>query len=129
MAETSTDRDPIEEVADSFLGSYGAGERPSVEESAPKYPGLAAETRELLPALVKLERNFVAREANAEGCGGDVPRPAARQLGEYLLLREIGRGGMGVVYEAVQQSLGRHVALKVLAGGELSGSSHLERFR
>ena len=71
------------------------------------------------------------RRQGGEGRGlrGGRPSSPARQLGEYLLLREIGRGGMGVVYEAVQQSLGRHVALKVLAGGELSGSSHLERFR
>jgi WD40 repeat protein/serine/threonine protein kinase len=129
MAETSTDRDPIEEMADSFLARFRAGQRPSIEEYAAKYPELADEIRELLPALVKLERNFAPREEGAGEAEQTVPQGPARQLGEYLLLREIGRGGMGVVYEAVQQTLGRHVALKVLAGGELGGAAHLERFR
>jgi WD40 repeat protein/serine/threonine protein kinase len=129
MSEASAERDPIEEMADSFLARYRAGERPSVEEYADKYPELADEIRELLPALVKLERNFAPQGEQDGEAQETLPRPQARQLGEYLLLREIGRGGMGIVYEAVQQSLGRHVALKVLAGGELSGTSHLERFR
>jgi WD40 repeat protein/serine/threonine protein kinase len=129
MGETNTDRDPIEQMADSFLARFRAGERPSVEEYAAKYPDLADEIRELLPALVKLERNFAPREGGGGEITDDSPRGPARQLGDYLLLREIGRGGMGVVYEAVQQTLGRHVALKVLAGGELSGPAHLERFR
>jgi len=50
-------------------------------------------------------------------------------MGDFLVVREIGRGGMGIVYEAVQQSLGRHVALKVLSLPGLLHDSRLERFR
>src|SRR5262249_13535236 len=123
-----TDRDPIDLLADSFLARFRAGERPSIEEYAATYPALADELRELLPALVELERNFLPGHTAAGGPVNSVA-PAPRQLGDYLIVREIGRGGMGVVYEAMQQSLGRHVALKVLPAGDLGGAARLERFR
>src|SRR5262249_5210399 len=132
MSEPTADRDPIEMLADSFLARFRRGERPSVEEYAAQHPELADDIRELLPALVMLEQEKPKAGAAAGPHGGPAAAgsgPAPRQLGDYLILREIGRGGMGVVYEAVQQSLGRHVALKVLPHQGLAGFAQLARFR
>ena len=130
MSDSLANRDPIELLADSFVFRFRHGERPSVEEYAARYPDLADQIHDLLPALVMLEQE----KSVAGGQAGLPPsvsatEPAPRLLGDYLILREIGRGGMGVVYESVQQSLGRHVALKVLPRQLLAGPSQLERFR
>src|SRR6266487_6423155 len=59
----------------------------------------------------------------------DEESATAKPLGDFKLIREIGRGGMGVVYEAVQLSLGRRVAVKVLPFAATLDARHLQRFR
>jgi hypothetical protein len=108
-----------------FVERFRCGERPSLTEYAERYPDLAEEIRELFPALVMME-DLVSVPGQPSV---PAPGPVPEQLGDFRILREIGRGGMGVVYEAMQESLGRHVALKVLPFHGLLGPSHLERFR
>ncbi|HEY2158236.1 MAG TPA: serine/threonine-protein kinase, partial [Isosphaeraceae bacterium] len=130
-SNSDADRDPIDLMAESFIERFRRGERPSIDEYAAKYPDLADEVRELLPALVQLENDLSVGGATGTFDGGSrvaTLKGAPRRLGDYTILREVGRGGMGVVYEAVQQSLGRHVALKVLPWQELGNASQLERF-
>jgi serine/threonine protein kinase/WD40 repeat protein len=126
MTDPQTQRNPVEELAEAFLERYRRGERPALSEYIQQHPELADEIRELFPALVMMEEagplNSGTGRITAEG--GPLER-----LGDYHILREVGRGGMGVVYEAEQESLGRHVALKVLPFEAAADPHRLQRFR
>src|SRR5215831_19253901 len=114
----SPDRDPVEVLAEEFRGRLRRGERPDVEDYARRHPHLAEQIRDLFPALLALEDLKAAAPpdlttAAAPVLPADSGAPAPEQLGDYRIIGDVGRGGVGGVHEADQVSLGRRVALKV----------------
>jgi len=115
-----------------YLALLEAGQKPDRAEFAARYPDIAAALDDCLAGL-----DFVQAVAPGlsepvvpgkdESSGGDFA--ASSPLGDFRILREVGRGGMGVVYEAEQMSLGRRVALKVLPFAATMDSRHLQRFK
>ncbi len=128
MTDPDLRRNPVEILAEEFLERYRRGERPSVTEYVARHPEHSDEIREIFPALLAIEeagpRAAAPRHAPSQADGALPDR-----LGDFRIVGEIGRGGMGVVYEAIQESLGRHVALKVLPLGALADPAGLKRFR
>jgi serine/threonine protein kinase/tetratricopeptide (TPR) repeat protein len=121
--------DRFGQIADEFVAAIRQGQRPSVEEFARRYPEQADEIREMLPALMVMEKARSADDSPAQGrAQGSAATAPLQQLGDYQILREVGRGGMGVVYKAQQLSLGRHVAIKVLSERYPPDSPHAQRF-
>ncbi len=122
MAPQFSDTDErLDQLAEEFAELFRRGERPPIQEYVDRYPKLAAEIRELFTALVEIE--------GAQAAAVPTAAPPLRQIGDYRIVREIGHGGMGVVYEAEQASLGRRVALKVLAEHIGRTANGAERFR
>jgi serine/threonine protein kinase len=131
MSTSHGDRNPVEALAAEFLDRKRRGEHVTLEEYAERHPELADEIRAVFPALLMME-DLGGDSGGRTGSIPTGPGPAAGaasgRLGEFLLLREVGRGGMGVVYEAEQESLGRRVALKVLPAGALADARQVRRF-
>ncbi|HEV3386926.1 MAG TPA: serine/threonine-protein kinase, partial [Gemmata sp.] len=118
--------DPVDELVEEFLACKRRGENPTIEEYASRHPDLAGQILDLFPALVLLEN--VGKDTQPSPQSLPKGKPAFTHLGDYRILREVGRGAMGVVYEAEQQSLDRRVALKVLPPQVLPNAERIRRF-
>jgi serine/threonine protein kinase/WD40 repeat protein len=131
MSTPASDPDLFNVLAYEFAERYRRGERPALNEYTERYPELAEEIRELFPTLVMMERlgSGVAGSESQRTGSTRAEAPIPERLGDFRIVREIGRGGMGIVYEAVQESLGRHVALKVLPVGYQLDPVQLKRFQ
>jgi hypothetical protein len=120
----------LAEVLERYLADLEQGSAPDQQALLAAHPDLAGE---LLPYLESLRLLDGAtrdlrppKKVNGEVSG---QLPGARQVGEYRIVREIGRGGMGIVYEAHQKSLNRQVALKILPFAAVLDQRQIARFR
>lgn len=126
--------DPIirmNQLAENFTARLREGKIPDIEDYAERNPELADKIREVFPTILFLEGmagpvhstwRGIASIHQAEELSPD------QIFGAYRIDREVGRGGMGVVYEAVHIPLGKKVALKVLPIQEVREAEQLERF-
>ena len=121
-------RHAVEQLAEDFASRLRNGETPSLDEYAAAYPDMKEEIEALFPTIAALEGLRRKKERPADG-RASLGAAKLRQLGDFRILREIGRGGMGVVYEAEQESLRRRVAVKVLPKQSLLEEKHLRRFQ
>jgi serine/threonine protein kinase len=127
MISSESDGHPMEALAAEFVERRRRGERPTVDEYAANHPEMAEAIRELFPTIDVLEEVRERQAAPPENRNSLDQRRLTR-LGDFRIVREIGRGGMGIVYEAVQESLRRRVAVKVLARHSRLDETHRRRF-
>ena len=117
------------EILERYLADLERGAAPDRATLLAAHPDLADELRPYLDSLDKLHvATHDLRAMRTLGGKGPV-EPTAKQIGDYKIVREIGRGGMGVVYEAHQVSLNRRVALKILPFAAVLDQRQIARFR
>jgi serine/threonine-protein kinase len=127
----------LDELVAEMTALLEAGQEVDVEALCEESPAHTEQLRLLLPTLQAVVdfRHSSIGTGNSTNDTGErtsetTPIEALRGvLGDFRIVREIGRGGMGIVYEAEQLSLSRRVALKVLPFAAVLETRRLERFR
>ncbi len=124
--QDAIDAESLEAITEDFVARLRRRESPSISDYALRFPQLAAESREVFPAIATLEGfKDVDRLDGPVSLGAAVPD----RIGDFRLIREIGRGGMGIVFEAEQESLQRRVAIKLLPQLSARVPKDVARFR
>jgi eukaryotic-like serine/threonine-protein kinase len=129
VSELSQGDARLAKALERYVNVCETGTPPDRDEFLADYPEIATELAECLDglALVNAAAGDLRQAQRSETliAGEELKLP----LGDFRIVREIGRGGMGIVYEAVQLSLGRRVALKVLPLAAALDPKHLQRFK
>ena len=129
MSEVESSSDQVELLVEEFLEKRRNGTPTTILQYQKQYPQIAREIGDVFNAVLALED---ARETPAVESPLDtfaaISSGKIRQLGDFRIIRKISQGGMGVIYEAIEKSLSRKVAIKVLASHLVSKPSAVERF-
>lgn len=123
MPDSPDKEERLAELVEQYLEAVRKGDAPALTEYAAAYPDCAAELRELLRGMVEMESLSVSTHGAAAHATS-----YPESLGGYRLLERIGAGGMGTVFRAMQESLNREVAIKILSPAWNSDSRHCEAF-
>ena len=125
-------RDGPEKAVQRYIYDRLAGREPNIDEFIKDYPGLEDQIRLRIQVYEEIESmSSSLMEAEDSGFGDSIlgHELIGKKLGDFEILRPIGKGGMGAVFLARQVSLGREVALKVISDVRGVHSKSLERFK
>ncbi len=127
------DQERLAEILDQYLTQVEQGDEPNLSQLCMRHTELAPAIRHYVRSL-RILNEAVGEDAVGEDRARAIPITESvgapdKQIGDYKIVREIGRGGMGVVYEAHQVSLGRRVALKLLPFAAVLDQRQITRFQ
>jgi len=126
--EQLTDDSRLAEAMEEYQALLAAGEKPNHATFLARFPEIAGNLAECLAGLDFLHAAAPNLSAPLSGSAPLAGPDGGKPLGDFRLISELGRGGMGIVYEAEQVSLGRRVALKVLPFAATMDPQQLQRF-
>src|SRR6267378_3319685 len=137
MQPLTSDDERLAQILSDVTDRIRRGESPDLEAILQQHPDLKTELKQVWPALILAEELAKPSPDHEEQTCAPTPQPdpskvliqhsLPRTFGDYELLEELGRGGMGVVYKARQRSLDRVVALKMILRGEWATPADLAR--